>query len=1602
MKNYTKHLMYLSLLQTTGCCQKQNCPQLCSKLARQVTGALPSQVILALSVSDGYISFYPPSTRPMLSGLDFLTNLSNSDISRGEYDLCPVQLTCMQNQSKIWIRSTISILQKALRWGYLTFVATNYFVGNVQLKIWISDDGYSDENLTNPLTATNFLTIQVIPVNNAPTVIAPTGTGCSCSTSSGICQCGQIPPLQFSSGFRCYNNWMAFPVLEINAVSCPFPNISRIPNQRDSYNNFPDLSRNIQLNDVDFFEDTSAYITVELIIGRKGVGEFFLYETLTTVEYFQWTENDELVHLKMNGELRDINYQLTKLFLDIKPDYSGPAPIQVNVNDNKFAGVCTPSASDVPYACKRSSCKNLYGEATLGENGYFICKQPVAGESTMYSFLPGGSQTCSRLDILPKANYRWSTGLWSGPFSCLGCGYYDPETKTITGTDYPPTLLPRVAVANIQAVVIGASACQFSTCLSCNAAAKYLAGPFGDGCGWCPSFCGGRGKCMIGIKNPIFEICPPDPKTGLTYRQCIPVGINLPLILGTSIPATFIALGSIYVFFRWVQRRHGSLTTYLRKKRFDLMHHGRNLNLVPPPTASYLEFVVMLFIAIILGIIFSGALKSPSGPFFFQQEFYLDASNRIQFNLDNCNVRFVPTRNYPFPISAISALKLRFAYYVNPSVLLTTDTCSAAATFEVINDLNPSMKYKDFYCNIEILVPDRYIMPTVVINAVGSNQTTVRSGPMDSDTPNFGLEFGPNEFIMEGASISARIENLTALHFKFDVLHGNLLLTNIYQTSFGTFNTLDADIVVTTPIQTSANFWQKSEDLVCLSAATLYVDSNCKLVCEFAPQGQSSSQSTAAVDYRYIDRYYRRRLLQTSTCPVVVPGCTNSDCSLVQSDQCLCKPVCDMVPAENLNFNGVKGIKGTCNGEGKCCRTICQGYSSADMFPFPNTVRCGICQDQSTCSLPTCGQWSPGGLSQQFWFTSQNGQVSLAVFDPSIDIAVGYHSFKGSIPASAVDVTVDLNADDKILLDELFHPGGKSSPQQQWFWLRINGPGAPPANFGNFAWLFSLRYIVLPAYFLQVVSYSTLNPRKAAAAVRLRPGFCPAYIDYAKSSLGNNRIITLYQLLSDNLQNPPGASTYPFPFGSLIVWIPASDQPTKLDLDPSTNTLGFSVIKLWFGAGANLFLILLLASVLPLIAAILLVGKLAFDLRIYINQLRRKKVLVENTKLNLLEYMRISELDAAERAMEQEVDEHSPEFKDIRGSVDVWYLVDSCFSDPDRQRPFWAKFSRVCSHLAIVGGPILYLNYLAAVWNKGKNDYWCENRVDKANCYAQSDPFAITVNLFILVFSILSIIDLSCHYLTVRYFTLRTVLRNIYYLMLAFVAWLFFGALFLTGSWILLGAIQQPVALGPFGLSGVCCYVITVRYFRQQRRFMKLITQSINHRVEIKKIEIEGRNKKFPPDLISFLIEMNLEHALIQQGYSTARTLGRTFILLGIAVATFCFVLIGFQAFADFDNYWEGILNACIVILLAYLLLSLFQGPKASWEKRESDNIAEKVLHSMDVLFSSLEHQLNIAQLVIDRMPRDDQDAGEDEEHETSSSESEEHDNDNVPLLIKG
>ena len=89
------------------------------------------------------------------------------------------------------------------------------------------------------------------------------------------------------------------------------------------------------------------------------------------------------------------------------------------------------------------------------------------------------------------------------------------------------------------------------------------------------------------------------------------------------------------------------------------------------------------------------------------------------------------------------------------------------------------MRYLGYYCNIEVLVPDRFVMPQTTIVALGENVTTVRAGPMDKDAPDFGLDFGPNSFELEGNFLNARLENISAKVFNFNVLHGGLIAVDL-------------------------------------------------------------------------------------------------------------------------------------------------------------------------------------------------------------------------------------------------------------------------------------------------------------------------------------------------------------------------------------------------------------------------------------------------------------------------------------------------------------------------------------------------------------------------------------------------------------------------------------------------------------------------------------------------------------------------------------------------------------------------------------------------------------------------------------------------------
>ena len=107
--------------------------------------------------------------------------------------------------------------------------------------------------------------------------------------------------------------------------------------------------------------------------------------------------------------------------------------------------------------------------------------------------------------------------------------------------------------------------------------------------------------------------------------------------------------------------------------------------------------------------------------------------------------------------------------------------------------------------------------------------STVRGGPMDVDTRNFGLRFGPNMLQIFGNYMRVRLANVTAKRMHFEIEHGSIIGTDVATSdpnSFSIFKTTGADIILTTTVMTTVKMKQDSGNLVCLTAAnnSLFVD----------------------------------------------------------------------------------------------------------------------------------------------------------------------------------------------------------------------------------------------------------------------------------------------------------------------------------------------------------------------------------------------------------------------------------------------------------------------------------------------------------------------------------------------------------------------------------------------------------------------------------------------------------------------------------------------------------------------------------------------------------------------------------------------------------
>ena len=1459
-------------------------PDVCDET--QVT---PSQLKVHFSVEHGVLQFYPPPGRDFFpeSDLRFLTNDTLTAMHEGGTTVrCEDQKRCMVNTSQINMEGKKEFIQKGLKWMFLTYKPKPNYYGPDQLKVWVSDMGYTDECYNASLTASETINIRVVGVNDPPVVFKPKDVSV------------------YPRGSRCFNSFHDHPSL--NSILGLNPECEN--NQNNSMIPPADTGAPVQFSDVDIDDKEYGNLTVRIQIGtdeieHKNAGSFTLVETNEFSRNWLELYRDSrtgLITLNMLAKIDEMNKLMNKLRYDADPIYLGYVPIRVYANDNKNFGECS------------------------------------------------GEHKCGKEEV---------------------CGDHHNAEPHLPVT-------PGMSDVILDASIGAQDNCQASDCKSCVQL---------DGCGWCPSSCWkgsfkSSGKCMTGTQSgPLFDKCQPvnDKSDPRKWNQCERETRN-DLVLWVSLGGGgFVFCTVIYIFWRWTSRRHGSMTKYLQKKKADFKRAGRKAHLLPPDAANYNMFFTLIVFTIASTIGFF--LTDSSRPeCIFNEAIFLGKTSFLHLESDGCKVRFVSTRNMSAPDNLLDALKVQVAVPVGKSIMVNRDTCSPGAKISIINKKEEAERFVKYYCNVQILVPDRFVIPKTTITAMGNNVTYVRAGSMDPDSNKFGLRFGPNSFMLKGNNMVARLQNLTASHFEFDVLRGILMGIQVMANT-ARLNSQDADMIMTTGKQTSVKFWQKADNRVCLTAAqnSLYVDDSCNRICKLKSAGRRAREhlssfdtlNSSGTDFRQsvlpwlcttlpsgkkdCKKYDPVQAELDDLCPVGAPfkkksqvpqtvGCYRlSDCTIDESPQCLCKPKCDMA---GLN------PPGQCNSLGQCCQTICQGYSKADMFPE---------KDQPRCISTSTTWWCNGTLDQRWNFTSVNGQISLEVVkDTSIE---KHNSYQGSVPAPTVDVNLDIRESDKVVLDQLFHPGGANNPDQPWFALRLQGPGAPEASDGQFVWLKSIRSLILPNWLVNLLSMGLLAPSKGATLSGLNPAFCPAFTP-SNSALFSDRVRQLRAVLLRTIQTYPGPESREIPFTSLLAYLPVGGVPSVFSLDASTNQIMESKLRtnsyilIIFTAGMAVSLASMVASALLLRAAISGFKAVA--------KFRQQKLREELLTANLNQvFTKMAMVD------DEELANKADKILELKARTNFFYCFDEfVFANAEEQRSVLTEWFVVVCHNSLVLVPALIIWFQITLVKTSYQEEKCEFRPDVCICFSEVDLLLTIYNGFVIsliIYYFTCVLEMSGSYLRLSYGIARKLIRMIFYILYFVINLVALELVFTLMLFVLIGIIINPTKLAPYGLAiigtGACC----VSYFAKRWKFMIRVERAVAKRMDVER----GRLKQVPPVLVDVLINKNVTKSLAEQGLTISRIIVSTFIFWCFQVMIYIFLILGFTAFTNPNSIESGFVNSAITITVSLgLHAAVAKESEEEVLKDAVEKVQEAVMSRLQTVISMVQQQLFLAMKLYQKM----------------------------------
>ena len=307
----------------TSCPCKQNL-DVCQPT---VSGVVPGQLLVEISSAHGLLSWYPPPGRQVMSDVNFFTLkngvgqslescLKGPNIVFGGFGLCATQcadqLACARNNSRLIMRARKGALQDGITKGYLSYLGSQDYFGMDSIRVWVSDQGFTDECYADLLAwatgVVQVLPVRIVGVNDNPVV----------SSAEGL--------LDYSSKATCI-----FDILNPAQKSVNCLNSSRVPS-----NQAP-----LTVYDVDITAGGTPNATMQISIGRAGAGQFQLTSIAEETSYVQTVDESGMVSLIVSGGLEGINSALGSLYYRPGAGFLGYCPFTLTVWDNGNWGECS-------------------------------------------------------------------------------------------------------------------------------------------------------------------------------------------------------------------------------------------------------------------------------------------------------------------------------------------------------------------------------------------------------------------------------------------------------------------------------------------------------------------------------------------------------------------------------------------------------------------------------------------------------------------------------------------------------------------------------------------------------------------------------------------------------------------------------------------------------------------------------------------------------------------------------------------------------------------------------------------------------------------------------------------------------------------------------------------------------------------------------------------------------------------------------------------------------------------------------------------------------------------------------------------------------------